>query len=363
MSRFANMSIQRKLVWIIMLTSSVTLLFVCVAFVVYDVQAFRRTTARDLSTIADIIGINAGAALVFNDAVGAEEILSALRVEEHVVEACIYNAADSVFATYRRDGGTGAFPPRRGQQTRFEAEHLVLHRPIRIDDEPVGSVYIQADLRALQQRLTSYAGIVALVAVASTVVALLLSSRLQRLISDPIVDLARVARHVSEEKDYSVRASKRGSDEIGLLIDGFNEMLEQIEKRTEQLAAANRELESFSYSVSHDLRVPVRAVVGLCDVLTDEHTGQLDDEGRRIFRLVRSSALRMRELIDDLLEFSRLGRNALQRQRVQMRPLVTQVIDELRIDLGVLSPSTNRAGKVDVHRGCRFKTRYRTRLG
>jgi light-regulated signal transduction histidine kinase (bacteriophytochrome) len=163
-----------------------------------------------------------------------------------------------------------------------------------------------------------------------------------------------VARNVVETRDFSLRSPKRGDDELGYLAEAFNDMLaeigrrtlaleqsnatlaeaqdalrrlngeleQRVAQRTQQLEAANKELESFSYSVSHDLRSPVRAIAGFAKMLAEAHASQLDTEGARKLGIVRSEAARMGTLIDDLLAFSRLGRQSLQTTLIDMEELV-----------------------------------------
>jgi PAS domain S-box-containing protein len=117
----------------------------------------------------------------------------------------------------------------------------------------------------------------------------------------------------------------------------LNAQLERrVEERTEQLVAANKELEAFSYSVSHDLRAPLRAVDGFSRILLEDYNDKLDDEGRRVLNVIRNSSQEMARLIDDLLAFSRLGRSELSRVDIDMNALVQSVLDELRRELGAL---------------------------
>jgi len=123
-----------------------------------------------------------------------------------------------------------------------------------------------------------------------------------------------------------ITESKQTAEAIHLL----NAALEQrVEERTAQLVAANQELEAFSYSVSHDLRTPLRAVDGFSQAVEEDFGGLLPDEGRRQLRTIRESAQRMGDLIDDLLEFSRLSRQPMNQQRVQVEPLVRSVFTDL----------------------------------
>ena len=239
MHRFRDAPIKRKLTLIIMLTSSVALLLACAAFVINDLITSHRAMARDLSVIAEIIGHNSRSALVFVDQGSAEETLAALNAEPSIVSCHIYTADGTVFAKYNRSGAEGDLAPPEPEEDsyRFENNHLLLVRRIVLDGEAIGTVYIRSDLRELYSRLSRYAGIVAIIMLVSSLVAFVLSSKLRRVISEPILHLAETMRIVSAEKDYSIRAKKvdYNEDEIGLLINGFNEMLAQIQEREKAL--------------------------------------------------------------------------------------------------------------------------------
>ncbi len=240
-----DISIRRKVTRIVMLVSSVALLLACTVFAVYDMVSFRRAMVRDLSTAARIIGSNSTAALTFNDPNTAREVLNGLAAEKHVVSACIYAKGGRVFAKYSRGDATANLspPPRQSDQSHFGAASLILFQQIMLDGEPIGTVYLESDLEEMHARLRRFAGIVTIVLLASSLTAFLLSSRLQRVISEPILHLARTAFLVSVEKDYSLRATKRSQDETGFLFDRFNEMLNGIQARDVALQKAHLELE------------------------------------------------------------------------------------------------------------------------
>jgi two-component system, sensor histidine kinase and response regulator len=238
-------SIGRKLQRIILVTCGISILMACTALAAYDIFSFRQDLASALASAAGIAGSNSTAALVFSDSKAAGETLSSLRAQPHIVEACIYTRTGAVFAKYARPGADPNFtPPAMGPEgSTYTPRDMILFQPIRLNGEEIGTIYLRSDLGELYVRTARFGGIVVIVILASFVTAYLLASRLQRVISEPILELARTAFAVSLRKDYSLRATKSSEDEIGSLADRFNEMLSQIQARETELQSAHDELE------------------------------------------------------------------------------------------------------------------------
>lgn len=337
-----------------MLVSGVALVLACAAFIVYDMMTFRQTTVRSLSTQAQIIGSNAVSALLFNDPKSAEITLSALRASPDILYAMIATPDGRSFATYVRSSEDRV--PGLSSTTAYQAEtywikdnRIVLVHAIRVEGKQVGTVYIQSGAQELNSRLQRYAVIATVVLLTSLLAALSVSSIFRQSVADPIVRLAETVKAVSRDKNYSVRATPiAGSNELAILIDAFNEMLAQIHKneadlrnardqleqrvqeRTAELAAANKELEAFSYSVSHDLRAPLRSIDGFSQALLEDCGDTLDANGKNHLQRVRAATQRMSQLIDDLLDLSRLTRAEMHRERVDLTALARSITEELR---------------------------------
>ena len=241
----ANLSIRTKLQGIILSTCVVALLIASAVFAFYDRASFLRAKSADLSAVAKMIGLNSTAALAFHDQKSAQEVLQALRAKPRVVHACIYDLAGNVFAKYSRDPHEKSFSPPAVQTetTRVAAHEMVLFQPIVLNDEPIGRIYLEADLQDLSNRMFRLATIELAALLGSLVIAFLLSFQLQRIISGPIRSLAETASSISAHENYSVRAQKIGNDEIGVLFDQFNGMLDRIQQRDVALQLAHDSLE------------------------------------------------------------------------------------------------------------------------
>jgi two-component system sensor histidine kinase/response regulator len=245
MRSYLDLSIRHKLQGIVMITSGVALLVASAVFTLYDRSTFLHTKAQELIASARMVGSNSTAALSFGDAKSAREVLSALQAQQNVIHACIYNKDGRVFATYSRDAVRSDFspPPAQTQAAAIVGRNMILFQPITLNGESIGTIFIEADLTDLTQRTTRFVEIAFLVLLTSLAIAFVLSSRLQRVISGPIRELADTASSVSAHENYSVRATKRGNDEIGLLFDQFNKMLDRIQQRDVALQQAHDGLE------------------------------------------------------------------------------------------------------------------------
>jgi PAS domain S-box-containing protein len=183
--------------------------------------------------------------LTFNDQAAGREVLRSLSAKEHITAACLYRGDGSIFATYKRDsaGPPIVFPEVEPNKTSFEATRLVDFDTVFLDGHRLGTVFLSSDLGEFDQLLRLYSTLFALIVLSLSLGAFFLAARMQRAISDPILQLAQTARKVTTARDYSLRAARGANDETGILIDGFNAMLTEIQRRDRDLQAARDELE------------------------------------------------------------------------------------------------------------------------
>lgn len=340
-----------------LLVSAPALVLACLAFLAYDVATFRQDLLRTLSAQARIVGLNSISAVVFNDAQSAENTLSALRSSPNIISATIQTVDGRTFASFARnpkDAQVELPPLPNGQNEAhwFRSDEVLLASSVVLDGKRTGTVYIRSDLKEMNRRVVQYTGIAGIVLGLSLIAALLVSAAFRRSVARPVVELAKVAQVVSQDKNYSIRAPLNGDrDEIGVLIESFNEMLAQIqskdaalqqardelevrvEQRTRELADINKELEAFTYSVSHDLRAPLRRIDGFSKILLEEAGSKLDDECQRYLLRIREGTQHMGRLVDDLLNLARVGRQEPSLQLTGLNSVVERVIGDLKPEI------------------------------
>jgi PAS domain S-box-containing protein len=236
MKFFRNLPIRRKLMVITMLVSGSALLVACGAFMAFEQAAARKQMAQALNITAAMTAANSTAGLSFNEADSVEQALKSLGAQPDIRQACVYDKDGRPFARYLRDpAATNSPPPVQTAGGHFTRQRLELFQAINLAGESIGTIYLEQDLSQLTARRARYFQIGVLVLLVSAGVAFFLSAWLQQAISKPISDLAKTVAAVRTEKNYSVRAARLGHDELGSLIDGFNEMLAQIQARDAHL--------------------------------------------------------------------------------------------------------------------------------
>jgi signal transduction histidine kinase/ActR/RegA family two-component response regulator/HAMP domain-containing protein len=240
-----NLSIKQKLTLLAMASSTLALLLVSAGFFAYELATFRKTMTDDLSTTAQIIGSQNSGFLTLGGT--DKDIWNGLRDSPHIMAACLYKGTNIAAAPYFRDKNVTRLVPLHpgppGWRFDFGQNQLQGFQPIRWNGETIGVVYLKSDLDALYSRFYHYLGIIVLFMLASSAVVYLFSLQLRRIITRPVFHLAQTAKTITAGKDYSLRAEKESDDELGQLMDGFNEMLEQIQRRDAALHSVNAELE------------------------------------------------------------------------------------------------------------------------
>ncbi len=236
MRYFENLSIRTKLMHMVMVSCLVSLGLLLVAFITYEMIAVRHSLVEDLLKDSKVIGVASQSALIDGDKDAAEMLLQTLNVSKDIESACLYDAKGEIFATYRKVGSKPIeFPPAIGQGHEFADGTLYVFEPIYAENKKLGTIIIAQDVSLIPTRIIRYIGNFSGVLVISILVALLLSSMLGRVVARPILELASATRRNKDKRDYTIRAKKYYQDEVGQLIDSFNEMLGEIGKKEQIL--------------------------------------------------------------------------------------------------------------------------------
>lgn len=317
-------SVRRRLMRVVMTTTFLALLLSAVALLIYELQTRRVTWLGELQTQSTLIAQASLPALNFDDRRVAAETLDLLRLRPEIEAAALYGNDGRLFASYVKTGESWPPPPRaqRNDGPVFDGQRVLMQQRIEQDGELAGTVVLQARY-AILPRLLGYVIILAIVMLASLALAALVANNLQRAITDPIVSVASVARQVVQRRDYALRARKTTQDEVGALVDAFNNMLQELGDQAQELRAADGRKDVFLATLAHELRNPLAPLsTGLLLLARDE----LDPAGReRVRQMMQRQLAQLVRLVDDLLEVSRISTG-----RLHLRMEKLNLVDAVR---------------------------------
>ena len=362
--RFYNLPIRYKFILVILITTGAALTLSFTVTTLLTSKHFKAALKNDLNSLAALVADSAKPALFFSNLYSdlqnepeeqnnetdsqqttnqkdSENPLNPLKTKENIRLAVLYSPNGKVLYTYRQKGNKEKLPKFRNLDAGVSCANefcstltIIINEP---DDEIIGSLYLESDLKALKAQQSQVATAVAFIFIVSLAFALLLSTFLQKLITKPIRELANLANQISSKGDYTLRVTTRGNDEIGKLSRTFNYMLEQIQKRDNELVDANNTKSEFVANTSHEMRTPINNIIGFTEMLEDTN---LADTQLNLLAMIKTSAGSLLAVINDILDISKIEAGKLE-------------LDSIETDLAVhvketLLPLQIQADKKDI---------------
>ncbi len=368
MKFFQNFSIKYKLIFIVLTVALLAIGLGSSFVIISNINTFKKDMAATINTIAQFMAEICVGPISFRPE-ELEKELDTLKSMPIVENGHVYSEEGEIYKyNYNKSGHEFTPPkPKIKVSSEFEGGYLHVFRPIIFKGNRIGTIYIRATRAELDQRIKNYLKTMGFVLIVLILIIYLLTVRLQRVISQPILRLAEVTEHITRDADYSVRVKKQGADEIGTLYEGFNNMLEQIhlrEKQRDEAEAAqgrlmvelkekNKELEQVIYVTSHDLRSPLVNIQGFSkelgyslkefsSLLAAEEIPPnvkkkfsliLEEDIPDSLKYILSSTAKMDSLLSGLLKLSRVGRTTTTSGNVDMNEIITEISNDFEFQL------------------------------
>ncbi|MFV1982619.1 MAG: ATP-binding protein [Thiohalomonadales bacterium] len=351
MNWFNQLSIRNKLIVFIMSITLLTMVLAGMAETIFHIKQEKQVVLQGSIALAKLIANRSSAAIIFDDVNQAQENLQSLKLISDIYRACIYKKNETVFSFYQRHQSDDNTCPKINKyitkKTIFHDNQLDVSSKIKVKGETVGYIVITNSLETLDERIRDKIIITILFTIIALLFAYLITNYLQRIISQPLIDVTNTAIKIESEHNYSLRTVVTGNDELGKLSHAFNSMLimieeqnqelihtnitleSQVTKRTEELQSVNSELEAFNYSVSHDLRAPLRAISGFTNIFLEDYNNVLDEDGKDLLNRVVDSTYKMNEIIESLLILSRLDKTVLKYDLINLSEITKSIMKDL----------------------------------
>ncbi|MEE9425881.1 MAG: response regulator [Methylococcales bacterium] len=383
MQRFKYISLRKKLTLLMLLTAEVVLLMAIIVLAIISMINMRETAKQELQTLADVLAESSTAVLAFRHEKAALRTLETLQVKPDIISAFLFDETGVLFSEYHSINSKRTFhyetvpeqqqdQPSGWQQVLkrdfWQIKPLQVTRPVVYKEELIGMITLVDNMKILNRALSGYYNTVLYVLLGSLFFAYLISIILQRIISTPVFTLISQVKQIAQDRDYSFRAEKTSHDEIGDLIDGFNQMLAQIEtgetelednntkleqrvhERTEELEQArndaivladqaqqaNRAKSQFLANMSHEIRTPMNGVLGMTELLLETN---LSAQQQNFAQTTYRSAEGLLEIINDILDYSKIEAGKLELDNVNFH-----LIESIEDVTEALAESAQRKG-------------------
>ncbi len=301
---FKDLPLRKKIMTITVISTSFSLLMACLFFVFYERVTYPQIRLKTLSAWVQILGDDSTAALTFNDAKTAGEMLQSLKANPDILLSCLYDSKDRIFAQYEKDPvASSPFPAAPDfDEAFYSSGSLQIFRNIYSGGESVGAIFLKQDIQEMTTRLTNYVLMAVLIGFLSFLVSLLVASRLQRYVTWPLQNIVDRMQDISRgEGDLTKRLEVSGNDEIGQVAEAFNAFVGKLQ------TVAEMKLDLISV-VSHQLKTPVAEINGFIENMMEGLAGDLTVKQKQYLDEMRLIGRENYRLIGDLLSVSKIER-------------------------------------------------------
>lgn len=354
---FLNLPVKYKVNAIILSVCSTILLLSLAIVFASQWFLYHKNTLEELQSLALVISDNSTAALVFQDQEALEKNLRSLSQKSSILQSAVCALDGTAIAAYNNQSThQHNFPPADFDTFKLKDKGYLIRNgtidiihPIILDQEVIGFLYLKASMKELYQTLFTAAGYLFVIVLGGMLLAVLLANRLQKIITRPVTRLADAISEVTTEKNYKLRVEQDSKDEFGLLAEGFNTMLAQIQNRDEHLEEqvhdrtaklqlamdeaivlaekaqeANKTKSQFLANMSHEIRTPMNGVLGMAEMVLGT---DLTHEQRSSIDIIKSSGESLLTIINDILDFSKIeaGKLAIEEISFNLQELVDDV--------------------------------------
>lgn len=304
--KFSDISIKKKLILALMIVSSVGVLIAGGLLIIFELVNLKKSMLQDITSLTNVVADNSKGALSFADRIDARAVLLSLESESSIKLAIIYDSNENVFSSYlRSDMSKERLYSEIEKHTGFYKDYLSSYQKITLSDDVIGYVYLQSDTERVTSFLQrSFAALLFVVILAIGIV-YVLSRKMQSVLLDPLIDLACVARDITNNFDYSIRAYKHGNDELGELTDDFNNMLDQIEQRDKALTESELRFRDFYNHATDEIYViDVNGNFINVNKSACEKLGYTHDEIMKlnVRQIIKEFTVNLQAVMDDLEE-------------------------------------------------------------
>ncbi|MBN1250891.1 MAG: response regulator [Bacteroidales bacterium] len=339
-----NLSIRIKIIILIVVISTINIVFASFSYFSYDKKDYYKEIIDKLNILSDIIGESNSATMLFKDYKIANEYISSLKVDKNILQANIFLSDSTKLANY-----TSKFKSLKTEKKYdfsikkdtiiFYDDIITINKPIEFDFDYIGTVRIEYSLAGYDEKVNRYIRIIFIILSISIIAATILAFIFQKIITKPIFGLYNTMNKISRKKDYSIRSKNTTKDEIGKLSDGFNTMIHQIEKQNNELNTAKENAvsslkakERFLANMTHELRTPLNSIIGLSSLIEET---SLNNEQKNYLSNIKSSSSHLLSIINDLLEFSKLGSGKLnfEKREFTIRSTIDRIKDSMKFEL------------------------------